>query len=346
MFKFVDNIPNVMGLKCIKGDVYYTEKNILKLNYETLVQGVEGYSFWPLAGGIYFFHIEGGKFLRKDGLDYKVDSPLFIGTDHDQKIFCRTNFRRENRKWCWRLGVFDLVLFKVIKEIQFENFTVDLVINNVGIGYFDKQKISAFDVEKGRIIWELAFEQFGSLEIKEFLGVYQKQLLLACSNHLLLSVDVYNGEIQYKWRELVGFEAGQFYKDVLPEPTDFVLDKEAGKLIGVFSKYYFEIDLETGQISYEDVSEELNNHHINSFRRMGSNQFTKDHLFVTAHAELDKRPNVDLDCVLALNRNTKKVDWVHIFQDTGLGTNVPQITSTHLYQLDTEHNLYVFEKVS
>jgi hypothetical protein len=158
-----------------------------------------------------------------------------------------------------------------------------------------------------------------------------------------LSIDTNTGQTIHKWRELNGFEEGQFYKDVLPEPTDFVLDKEDGKLIGVFSKYYFEINLVSGKISYNDVRKELNAYGINSFRRMGNNPFTKDHLFVTAHAESDDKPNVDLDCVLAFNRNTKKVDWVHIFKDTGLGTNIPQITDTHLYQLDTEKVLYIFE---
>lgn len=193
-------------------------------------------------------------------------------------------------------------------------------------------------------VWELELET--RLKIEKVLGVYQNQLIVACSDHLLLSVDVNTGEILHKWQELPGFEEGQFYKGVLPEPADFVLDKEAGKLIGVFSKYYFEIDLKSGEITFEDIRQELNTHHINSFRRMENNPFTKEHLFVTAHAELDERPNVDLDCVLALNRHTKKVDWVHIFKDTGLGTNVPQITTTHLYQLDTERNLYVFERTT
>lgn len=204
-----------------------------------------------------------------------------------------------------------------------------------------EHKLTCFKLYNQRSVWEAELEN--RVKIEKIINVYQHQLLIACSDHLLLSVDVNTGEILHKWKELSGFEEGQ-YKGFLPEPADFVLDKEAGNLIGVFSKYYFEIDLASGEINYEDIRQELNTHHINSFRRMGDNPFTKDHLFVTAHAELDERPNVDLDCVLALNRNTKRVDWMHIFKDTGLGTNVPQITSTHLYQLDTEKNLYVFER--
>ncbi len=199
-------------------------------------------------------------------------------------------------------------------------------------------KLQCFSLSSNKVKWTLE----GAALV--LLGIYQNQLLIACSDHRLMSVDAGTGEIISRWRELPGFEEGQFYKDVLPEPSDFVLDKESGLLIGVFSRHYLEIDLKSGKLSYEDIRQELYRHGINSFRRMGKNPFTKDHLFLTAHAELDERPNVDLDCVLALNRNTRNVDWVHIFKDTGLGTNVPQITSTHLYQLDTEGKLYVFEK--
>ena len=247
-------------------------------------------------------------------------------------------FRRDRKSKEYRSGLFDtnsssFVLDKdSILNINFIDGDVYLNAENIRLD------------NEGNAIWRLDFDQFGRVELKEVLGVYQNQLVAACSDHLLLSVDVNTGEILHKWQELPGFEAGQFYKDVLPNPSSFVLDEKEGKLIGTFDVYYFEINLESGEITYEDIRQELNTHYINSFRRMGNNPFTKHHLFVTAHAELDERPNVDLDCVLALNRHTKKVDWVHIFKDTGLGTSVPQITSTHLYQLDTENNLHIFER--
>ncbi|MFA0964005.1 hypothetical protein AB9P05_19515 [Roseivirga sp. BDSF3-8] len=229
--------------------------------------------------------------------------------------------------------VFEFGRLPISQGIYRDDSTILLYLEN---------QLTYFKLYNQQSVWELTLET--KVKIERILGVYQNQLLLACSDHLLLSVDVKTGKILHKWRELPGFEEGQFYKGALPEPADFVLDKKSGKLIGVFSKYYFEIDLVSGEINYEDIRKELNTHHINSFRRMGNNPFTEEHLFVTAHAELDERPNVDLDCILALNRHTQKIDWVHIFKDTGLGTNIPQITSKHLYQLDTEKNLYVFER--
>ena len=48
---------------------------------------------------------------------------------------------------------------------------------------------------------------------------------------------------------------------------------------------------------------------------------------------LEDVPNVDLKSVLALNRATKKVDWIHVFKNEGFGTNTPKIAENHLYQL-------------
>jgi len=206
---------------------------------------------------------------------------------------------------------------------------------------YEENAIACID-DRGRRVWE-AKENVP--KINHIIGFFKNQLVLACGNHTLLSIDIHTGKTNQCWRELPGFDAGGEYRGVLPEPTDFVLDKDAGKLVGVFSKYYLEIDLLSGQISYEDVRAELIKHRINSFRRMTQDTaLSKNHLFLTAHAESDDRPNVDLDCVLAFNRKTKAVDWLHVFKDTGVGTNLPQITNTHLYQLDTENNLFVFEK--
>lgn len=345
MYQRTKELKGVSGIKSFKNEAYYTIEGVLMVNDNSIIDDVEGNSFWFIDGGIYFFNEEGERRFKKGDVNHLLKFPLFTEAELNGEILCKSNFRRENRKWKWELGVFNLESLNVVRELPFENYTVELVVDYLGIGHSAKNELSAIDTKEDQIKWELKLDQFGEGELKEILGVYQAQLLVACSDHLLLSVDVNTGEILHKWQELPGFEEGQ-YKGLLPEPADFVLDKEAGKLIGVFSKYYFEIDLESGEISYEDIRQELNTHHINSFRRIGNNPFTKDHLFVTAHAELVERPNVDLDCVLALNRNTKKVDWVHIFKDTGLGTNVPQITSNHLYQLDTERNLYVFERIS
>lgn len=203
-----------------------------------------------------------------------------------------------------------------------------------------EEKLICMNLSSNKIEWEL------NKSILKIIGVYENQLLIACSNHLLLSVDINTGEILHKWQELVGFEVGSQYKDVLPDPTNFVLDKQDSKLIGVFDTYYFEIDLNTKEISYYQLKEELSKYDIRSFRSFNDNPFTSEYLFLTAHTFLKEVPNVNFSSVLSLNRKTKKIDWVHTFKESGTGTNTPQITDTHLYMLDLEGTLHIFEKES
>ncbi|UII29069.1 hypothetical protein LVD15_11750 [Fulvivirga maritima] len=344
MYAITEKLSGVSGIKSFKGELYYTINGVLTVNGESIIEDVEGYSFWFVHQGIYFFTEDGERRFKKGGVSQLINTPLFVGTESGGKILCKSGFRRENRKWKWQLGEFDLESCSEVRELPFENYTVELVVAGGGIGYFDKNKISALDIKESQIKWELVLDQFGEVELQRILGVYQGQLLVACSDHLLLSIDVNTGGIIHEWRELKGFEVGSFYKDVLPDPTNFVLDKSASKLIGVFDTYYFEINLDSKEISYHQLKDELFKYGVSDFRPFNNNPFTSEHLFLTAHTYLEEVPNVDLSSVLILNRNTKKVDWIYTFKESGIGTNIPQITDTHLYMLDLEGRLHIFEK--
>lgn len=238
-----------------------------------------------------------------------------------------------------RSGVFDTKTQSFITERE---AIVNIVYAENGI--FITDELDRID-SQGKKVW-----QFGDSallqthKIAKIIGIQGKQMIIAFSDHLLLSLDLESGQVVHTWQELKGFEVGQFYKDVLPNPANFVLDGNANKLIGVFHTYYFEIDLITKQIRYENLSAELENHSINSFRPMGNNPFTADHLFLTGHVSDKEMPDIDFNCVLALNRHTRNVDWSYTFRDTSIGINIPQITDIHLYQIDVENNLYIFAK--
>ena len=133
---------------------------------------------------------------------------------------------------------------------------------------------------------------------------------------------------------------------MLPDASSFVLDETQAKLIGVFHTYYFEIDLVSREITYIQLEEELSNHSIRNFKGVSDNPFTSTHLYLTADITLDELPNTELNAVLALNRDTKKVDWVHTFKESGIGTNIPQINDTHLYILDLKRDASCLRKIN
>lgn len=205
--------------------------------------------------------------------------------------------------------------------------------------------INCVDIATQQLKWSLNASDVGVSEFDKYLGFIDSRLLLACKSNTILEIDLPHGLITRSWKELSGFGIGNDYKDIIPEPSQFSLDHDQEKLIGTFNTYYIEIDLKSGEASYRDLKVELQSHHISDFRPFRDHPFDESHMYLTTHTYLPEYPNVDLGSVVALNRKTFKIDWMHTFTDASIGTNTPKITKTHLYQRDTEKNLYIFERV-
>lgn len=326
-----DKKTGIKDFKVEGTNLFYVTSEGLFFN-DALVAKVVDRTNYSLYDDIIVYSKGGTTYLGEE----KIDKTIFISTlDNDTALFS-SNFNLEDLTLHFELInlknlslIYDFGQLPIIKNVLNKDNQIYLQL---------EEKLVCMSHSSKKVEWELKKDAL------KLIGVYQNQLLVACSDHLLLLIDVNTGEIRHKWRDLIGFEVGSFYKNVLPDPTNFVLDKKASKLIGVFDTYYFEIDLDSKEISYYQLKEELSKYGINDFRPFNNNPFTSEHLFLTAHTYLKEIPNVDLSSVLVLNRETKRVDWLHTFKENGLGTNVPQITDTHLYQLDTEGTLHIFEK--
>ena len=260
---------------------------------------------------------------------------------------------RWNEEYTKRLiSAIDLIDNKTLWTSN-RSFFKNLIYKDKFISFGDRE-ITLNEIKSAQPLWQHSLLSYGTYllegkeefayEMSKFLGIWKNELIVACSNGLILSINVEIGETLYKWQELKGFEIGTIYKGVLPDASSFVLDETQAKLIGVFHTYYFEIDLVSREITYIQLEEELSNHSIRNFKGVSDNPFTSTHLYLTADITLDELPNTELNAVLALNRDTKKVDWVHTFKESGIGTNIPQINDTHLYILDLKGTLHVFEK--
>jgi len=323
---------DVKSFKLEGSTLYYLSREGLFFNDSLVAKGIDqtNYSFYN--GVMVFLKGEITHIGEK-----KVDKSILVDSLYDYTAIFSSNFNLDD--FTLQYEVLDIKDFSLVYDFGHLPMMKSFLRKGDRFYLHFEEELVCTSILNKKFDWKL------NKRVLKIIGEYQNQLLVACSDHLLLTVDVNTGEILHQWQELSGFEVGSFYKDILPNPANFVLDKLAAKLIGVFDTYYFEIDLGSKEINYFQLKDELSNYGISDFRAFSNNPFTPEHIFLTAHTYLDDFPNVDLSSVLALNRKTQKVDWIHTFKDTGLGTNVPQITSTHLYQLDTEKNLYVFERI-
>ena len=288
---------------------------IIEKNFEGDKQIINGEIVQELNSGI-------------DGIQKIIDTDYIIRTCYsdDYSTSYLTKFNINLKEDIWKINFTEVVFFYVLK-------------NQILLGYADK--VSLHNLLDLSMIWIKNYEGFS---LTKCIGKFKNELILVVGEHILLSIDVETGETLHKWHELKGFEVGATYKDVLPDTSSFVLDESSAKLIGVFHTYYFEIDLISREITYIQLEKELSGHSIRNLKSVSDNPFTSIHLYLTADITLEEFPNTDLNAVLALNRDTKKVDWVYTFKESGIGTNIPQINDTHLFILDLEGTLHIFEK--
>ena len=186
---------------------------------------------------------------------------------------------------------------------------------------------------------------FGNTSVNKLIGCFSDQLFMACSNQKILVIDIDQADVHQL--SIASQDLGldhKYHKAELNSST-FRLDRNGQKLIGVFHTNYIEIEVATNKCHVFDLSNQLNKNGVRSFRSLQNSYFNNSYFFLTGRAEREDRKNIDLDCIVIVNRLNKKVDWIYVFMDEGIGTNSPMLKGEDLLQLDLEKNLHIFPGV-
>ena len=208
--------------------------------------------------------------------------------------------------------------------------------------FFSKDsKLFKINNLEGKNIWVINLEN--NSEIKKILGIWESELIVACSDGLLISLDIENGELKRSWQDISGFQFDSVIQNRIPKMEIFSLHGDV--LIGALHIFYFELDLKTGEIKIENLEEELKCFDIFHIKQTNDNPVTDSHIFLTAMMHQPDGDNkFSYDCLIALNRKTFKIDWQYKFENESLGTNIPKLAGDKLYQLDNGGTLHIFEK--
>lgn len=230
--------------------------------------------------------------------------------------------------------IIDLGAYLKFNNINFSN-------NNFYFFLNETNSIIAISIYDKKNIWN--FKQDSIKEIKKLLGIWQSELLVACSDGLLISIDIETGTLKRSWQEIPDSQFDSVIQNRIPKMEIFSLHGDT--LIGALHIYYFELDLKTGEIKIENLEEELKKHTIFHIKQTNENPITETHIYLTA---MMRQPDGDTkfsyDCLITLNRQTFKIDWQYKFEEESLGTNIPKLSGDKLYQLDNGGTLHIFEK--
>lgn len=350
MYKFLKTMNNILGVKEYNNEIFVNIQGNIYSNNLEILRGydIEGSSFWKKKDFWYFFDNDGKRYIKKSDIKKEFEHPLIIETIHKKSILCKYNFRRENRQWKWELAEMNLDIIEITRLFDLSNFEVIFYDQSSIIGYFieNKNQLLSISAKDESIIWSIDITNLCNIgenrHIKK-LGFYNEALILSISENTLVFVKKDNGQIIYKWHEVFGFKAGRF-QEVIPDTRIFKFDKELGILFGTFHTYYFEIKISENKIIFLNLKDQMKKNKIVSFKLPSNICYNNIHSFFTGHASLKESPKIDFDSIIVFNKETYKIDWSYIFKNTGIGTKSPLLTETHLYQLDLNQNLHIFEK--
>jgi hypothetical protein len=202
---------------------------------------------------------------------------------------------------------------------------------------FDMGGLGEYETYKGEV---------KSYSVEKFIGVWEDELLVACSNSLILSFDVNTGVEKRRWQTLENYYPN--VKEVankIPRTENFVLETKTNTLIALHIFSLVKIELSTGVIQVVTMENELKKHNINLLKNNSSYAIDDNHIYTTSTMDYeDNKSQWTYDCLIAINRETYQVDWQYKFENEGLGTNTPQLSGDNLYQLTASNTLYIFEK--
>lgn len=329
--------------------------NNLKFNEEILYFNIDGQSFFLTDDFQYFEDMKGISWLIKSGKKQKAPGIFFENRTINNLFIIKKNSKRVNRKWEWELALFNPHSFKCDYLNTSFKRPIYLAHNKkIFVFKFDKTILEGISIKNKEKIWQFNLTQLSTFKdsrgdeynykVEKFIGIWKNQLLVACNNSLLLALDVETGKLLHQWQYFKKPENIKAYRnDKLPEAYDFQLDTTNNKLIASAYYSYLEIDLNTKEIQVIDLKEQLEEHGILSFNSTLEKPFSDTHMFSTVII-IKKPGNIFKNGLVAINRQTKKIDWFYTDEIFGTGTNSPKLAGDKLYQLTLDGKLYIFEK--
>lgn len=191
------------------------------------------------------------------------------------------------------------------------------------------------------IEWEYFFKDLGQnwsdeLRVKSILGTLENQLWVALNNHIVIALDIETGELKRHLSSINDFVC-DWLPSAIPAPESMQLDERRNLLVGFMWEFYWEVNPKTGEIKFYDLTEYFKEQKIRNDKP--EYVLGKNHIyFISKH---DSKLG-------ALNLETKKLDWLYIFEEDEQGI-IPEILELKgndfmLGALDRSHTLHIFEK--
>ncbi len=220
----------------------------------------------------------------------------------------------------------------------------------------DNKNIYTYSFPNVNLIWQfdlsmlgeykpLRKDSFQKYEVIKFLGVWHDELLVICSNGLILCLDINNGQETRRFHKCPPYVLGSKTYDHFDYANSFVYDDKKEILFALQTFFYMEVNLQTGDINITDLKEDMAKNQISLYRRSSGYAWDDTHIYTIGEvANHESGMALEDRCLLAYNRSSQNIDWRYIFENDSINTDIPQLSGDKLYQLSANNTLHIFQK--
>lgn len=253
------------------------------------------------------------------------------------------------------------VKYIVNGKIKATSFFYNGYLSNQNYIIIRNQNIFVYFLKDSRKLWQYNLIQLGKYinqqgsedeyKVEKFIGVYENQLLVACNNFTIISLDLNNGKLLNKWQEIpeVYFQEDKRFPAIVFNKIPYLpganLDIQKKQIIGFEAFVFWSINLETNEIISQNLNDELIKHNLKSVKFQTEISASDTHYIIKVETMVDQEASRFYDGIAAVNKETLEIEWKYIFdKNVFIGSNNPKLVGNILYQLDTNETLHVFEK--
>ena len=223
----------------------------------------------------------------------------------------------------------------------------------------DKTSIRAFSIQKKEHLWEFSLSSLGKwknpytdeeidFQVRRFIGIYNGIFWVFLNAEGFIGLDIETGELRYRipeYHQAIGKTSTSSYDDSKGFfRSDYLLDNEKGKILGLAVDVFIEIDLtqEPPFVTQYGLQEEFEKYNIKKANDTAEDYVIQDDLLYFSLFNQLRFGILDI--------NTKEIIYVSepiaVVERDDCFTQLKdlKVSENKVYILDSNHTLHIFER--
>ena len=342
-YQNIENFPNIDSWKIIDNNCFFVSDDVVKVTGKEVNIPIS-FPYWGIDFNPSFFNV----FTNRSVNTFFNYQGKVINTFEERNFyyyFSDSSFIYYDRE-SKRLMYNDLEL---LRGKMLSSYIFDELL------FFEKEnKIQTINFLSGQFLWEFSLASLGKwknswdeerdFEIRHFIGIYNRIIWAFIEIGGFIGLDIETGELKYRipeYDEAIGktiCKGKDFFR------SDYFLNSEKGKILGMAMDVFIEIDLsqEPPFVTQYGLQEEFEKYNIKKANDTAGSYVVQDNLLFFYLAEQLKFGILDI--------NTKEIIYISepiaVVERDDCFTQLKdlKVSENKVYILDSNHTLHIFER--